>query len=294
MEIIAKVMGINTSDGLINLTVQDVDKNQYNIKASMNSASLFSVGYIYSFIVEKVVAERISYQLIEFTKAEDLNLEASNEVLRGFLPSSPMSLEDSEKFIYDSIEKIQSENIKVITKILVDRNKKDYFIYPAATRMHHAYVGGLAYHSIGMIKLADSFIENYPYLKRDYLYAGIILHDVGKIRELTGIQGTEYTLDGQMLGHLVIGALEIAKIAKELNLEEDIEIKTLEHMLISHHGQVLFGAAKRPMTPEAVALWYIDTIDSKFRVLGEELDKTLPGHYTDTIGVLDKIKIYKE
>ena len=145
-----------------------------------------------------------------------------------------------------------------------------------------------------MLKLAKAFIDNYPYLNKDYLYAGILLHDLGKTRELSGVQASEYTLDGQLLGHLVIGALEISKMAERLGYSEAKEVKALEHMLISHHGQPQFGAAKRPMTPEAVALWYIDTVDSKFRVLGEELEKTKSSHFTDTIGVLDKIKIYKE
>ncbi len=101
-------------------------------------------------------------------------------------------------------------------------------------------------------------------------------------------------MDGQLLGHLVIGALEISKMAEGLGYGNRPEVKMLEHMLISHHGQPQFGAAKRPITPEAIALWYIDTIDSKFRVLGEELQKTAPNSFTDTIGVLDKTKVYKE
>ena len=195
--------------------------------------------------------------------------------------------------VFNSINKIENKIIKEITIRLVEKYHDSFFIYPAASRMHHAYVGGLAYHSIGMLKLADGFIDNYPYLRRDYLYAGIILHDIGKAIELTGIQGTEYTLDGQLLGHLVLGALEINKMACKLGVEDTNEVRLLEHMLISHHGQPQFGAAKKPATPEALALWYIDTIDSKFRVLGEELEKTEFGSFTDTIGVLDKIKVYK-
>uniref|UniRef100_UPI002FE30ACB HD domain-containing protein n=1 Tax=Helicobacter typhlonius TaxID=76936 RepID=UPI002FE30ACB len=192
------------------------------------------------------------------------------------------------------LNQISNPVIHDITQYLLLAYEDRYFVYPAASRMHHAYVGGLAYHTIGMLDLADSFLKNYPYLNKDYLYAGIILHDIGKILELTGIQNTEYTLDGQLLGHLVMGALEIQKAAIAIGLEDKKEIHILEHMLISHHGQAQFGAAKRPITPEAVALWYIDTIDSKFRVLGEELEKTEVGCYTDTIGVLDKIKIYNE
>ena len=293
MEIIGKITGINTSDGCINLAVQDQFQNLYNVKAEMDVTEIASVGKIYSFIVEKSVGERISYQLVSIKSVDDLEIENRDAVLRKFINSAPMDLTDLKNYIWSSIERIENKVVKAITAYLVEKYGNDFFIYPAASRMHHTYVGGLAYHSIGMLRLADSFIENYPYLRRDYLYAGIILHDIGKTIELNGIQNTEYTLEGQLLGHLVIGALEINKAAVALGLEEKLEVKMLEHMLISHHGQPQFGAAKKPMTPEALALWYIDTIDSKFRVLGEALSKTEFGSFTDSIGVLDKVKVYK-
>lgn len=293
MEIIGKVLGINTSDGMMNLLVVDAKKEQYNIKSPMVLSEVFLIGHIYQFIVDRVVAERVSYQIKEVYDVDQLEPEKSDMILRDFMAGSPLSLEESRTRIYENIEKIENEIIRTITKSLVDQYSDKFFIYPAATRMHHAYIGGLAYHCLGMIQMADSFMANYPYLKKDYLYAGILLHDIGKTIELTGPQNTEYTLSGQLLGHLVIGALEIEKVAASLGYENSKEVLLLKHMLISHHGQPQFGAAKKPCTPEALVLWYIDTIDSKFRVLGEELSKTEDGCYTDSIGVLDKMKIYK-
>jgi 3'-5' exoribonuclease len=284
---------MNTSDGLINLNVTDDKQTQLNIKTSISTGNDLINGKIYVFEVNRVVGERVTHQLTSVTPVDELPLDDRNTILRNFLPSAGMSLEELKMCIFNSINRIENAIIKEITLRLVEKYHDEFFIYPAASRMHHAYVGGLAYHSIGMLKLADGFIENYPYLRRDYLYAGIILHDIGKAIELTGIQGTEYTLDGQLLGHLVLGALEINKMAVKLGVEDKQEVRLLEHMLISHHGQPQFGAAKRPATPEALALWYIDTIDSKFRVLGEELDKTEPKEFTDAIGVLDRTKIYK-
>lgn len=293
MEIIGKVLGINTSDGMMNLLVVGAKKEQYNIKSPMVLSEVFLIGHIYQFIVDRVVAERVSYQIKEVYDVDQLEPEKSDMILRDFMAGSPLSLEESRTRIYENIEKIENEIIRTITKSLVDQYSDKFFIYPAATRMHHAYIGGLAYHCLGMIQMADSFMANYPYLKKDYLYAGILLHDIGKTIELTGPQNTEYTLSGQLLGHLVIGALEIEKVAASLGYENSKEVLLLKHMLISHHGQPQFGAAKKPCTPEALVLWYIDTIDSKFRVLGEELSKTEDGCYTDSIGVLDKMKIYK-
>lgn len=292
MRIIGKILGINSSDGGINILVADEHQTQFNIKTTNGEG--FIVGRIYAFEVTKVIAERVSYQLDSFISVEGLEPTESDTILRSFLAGSPVSYQEAKQFIYSIVEELKNPVIRNITKGVLDKFSDKFFLYPAATKMHHAYVGGLAYHALGMLKLAEAFIINYPYLNRDYLMAGIILHDIGKTIELTGIQGTEYTLDGQLLGHLVIGALEISKMAEGLGYGNRPEVKMLEHMLISHHGQPQFGAAKRPITPEAIALWYIDTIDSKFRVLGEELQKTAPNSFTDTIGVLDKAKVYKE
>lgn len=293
MRIIGKITGMNTSDGLINLNVSDEKQNQYNIKTSISTGSELLNGKIYVFDVNRVVGERITHQLTSVVPVDQLPLEERNVILRNFLPSANMSLEELKICVFNSINKIENKIIKEITIRLVEKYHDSFFIYPAASRMHHAYVGGLAYHSIGMLKLADGFIDNYPYLRRDYLYAGIILHDIGKAIELTGIQGTEYTLDGQLLGHLVLGALEINKMAVKLGVEDKQEVRLLEHMLISHHGQPQFGACKKPETPEALLLWIIDTIDSKMRVLDETFEHVEPGSFSEGIGVLERMKFYK-
>ncbi|MDE6013369.1 MAG: HD domain-containing protein [Anaeroplasmataceae bacterium] len=291
MEIIGKVIGVNTSDNLLNITVVNEKDEQFCIKTS-DKEKTFLTGCVYSFIVDPQQKERISYRLIEAHFIE--TIEKEDATLRNFYKGAPYDLATCKEKINSYISKIENPTIYAITEKLVEDYKDAYFVYPAATRMHHSYVGGLAYHTIGMLELSDSFLKNYPYLKKDYLYAGIILHDIGKIKELSGVQNTEYTLDGQLLGHLVMGALEIERAAIALEVADAKEVKMLEHMLISHHGQPQFGAAKRPITPEAIALWYIDTIDSKFRVLGEELERTPEDSFTETIGVLEKTKIYKD
>lgn len=292
MQIIGKVLTMNTSDGLLNLSVVDEEGGNWNLKADPENG--FLIGHVYIFEVKTNYKERVSYFVEQYQAVSDLDMKQADLYLRKFYAGAPISLEEAIHFIDCSIDEIKNPVIQEITKKVLEKKKKEFFLFPAGSRMHHTYVGGLAYHTIGMLKFAKTFMENYPYLKKDYLYAGILLHDLGKTTELTGIEATEFTLDGQLLGHLVIGTLEVDKVAESLGYGDKSEVKMLEHMLISHHGQPQFGAAKRPMTPEAVALWYIDTIDSKFRVLGEELSKTESNHFTDTIGVLDKVKIYKE
>lgn len=294
MEFAGKVTAINTSDGLLNLTTVGAKGETMNLKITIEMSEGITIGhtYIFSYTVQSG-SERASYMVQAFKEITELPFRQQNEALRNFYPQAPLSLEEAEAEVERYLNEINNGIIQDIAKHLIEKYREQFFLYPAASRLHHAYVGGLAYHSIGMLHLADGFLENYPYLDKNYIYAGILLHDIGKTIELTGVVNTEYTLKGQLLGHLVLGAMEIQKTAQELGYEQTEEVLMLEHMLISHHGQPQFGSAKKPMTAEALVLWYIDTIDSKFRVLGEELSKTESGNYTDSIGVLDRTKIYK-
>ena len=294
MELIGIVTAINSSDGVFNLIVSDKDKNIMNLKISSEEGKKIKIGRAYCFKYEKIEGtDRTTYKITSYNDVENLSLEEKDKNLRMFYKASPLDIKTAEKEIDKYVNKIDNKIIKDITKYLLDANYDKYYIYPAASKMHHAYVGGLAYHSIGMLHMSEGFIQNYDYLNKDYIYAGIILHDIGKAIELSGAVSTEYTVKGQLLGHLVIGAMDISNAAAHLGYSDTEEALILEHMLISHHGVPQFGSPKKPLTAEALVLWYIDTLDSKFRVLGDELAKIEEGQFTESIGVLDKSKIYK-
>ncbi len=293
MELVAEVKSVSKSDGILNYIVSNELGEIYNLKIHPKDELDIQIGKIYMFNCSVKQAERTSYWILGAKDILDLDLKQKDEYLRKFYKSSVCSMAEEEKEIEKYIDKLDNKVVKEITIKLIEKYRDRFFTYPAAAKMHHAYIGGLAYHSIGMLHLADGFIENYPYLDKNYVYAGIMLHDIGKAIELSGPANAEYTLEGQLIGHLVIGAIEIEKMALELGYQNTKEVLLLKHMLISHHGLPQFGSAKKPLTPEALVLWYIDTIDSKFRVLGEELEKTESGSYTESIGVIDKAKIYK-
>jgi len=293
MRLIGKISGINTSDNMINLTVVDNESNVYNIKTNQEIGRGFVVNDVYEFNVDVKDGERKQFFIVDYKSVLEFDFLSKNQSLRDFYSSAPVSLESLEKNIDDYLSKINNKIIKEITKELIKEYHDDYFLYPAATKMHHAYIGGLAYHSTSMLKLSDGVIEAYPYLNSDYIYAGIMLHDIGKIKELSGIISPEYSTEGQLIGHLVLGAMEIKMMAQKLGYGNTEEALILEHMLISHHGMPQYGSAKKPLTAEALVLWYVDTIDSKLRVLETELLKTEEGKFTDSIGVLDKQKMYK-
>jgi 3'-5' exoribonuclease len=144
----------------------------------------------------------------------------------------------------------------------------DFSHAPAGVRNHHAYVGGLLEHVVTLLDAADRLLPLYPELDRDVLLAGVFLHDIGKVRELSYGKAFGYTDEGQLVGHLVIGVEmlnEKAKKVPELTGEpfpEELLLR-LKHLIVSHHGSHEFGSPKLPMTAEAIALHYLDNFDAK-------------------------------
>ncbi len=165
---------------------------------------------------------------------------------------------------------IRSVPLKMLVdEILADKALMDAFKRtPAGVKHHHAYAGGLLDHVVNLLRLADRVAPLYPALDRDLLLVGVLVHDIGKVRELESLQGFSYTDEGQLLGHVLLG-LEIvdAKIraietrtGQRLAIEAAVRVK---HMIASHHGQYEYGSPKLPMTLEAVALHHLDHLDAK-------------------------------
>ncbi len=285
----AKIKAINTSDGIYNISVISTDKEEINLKA--NSVANLEIGHIYKFEIEQ---KNQKNYIKDFKKTSELeDIKEIDFVFRSFNTSNPYSLNELKDGIYAYVTQIKNEIIFKIVKDIIKMNEKKFFTYPAAQKLHHAYIGGLAYHTLSMLNLAKGFIKAYPYLSKDYLYAGIILHDIGKIKEFDGIENTQYTPNGQLIGHLVIGSFEIEEVARKYGYQDTEEVLVLKHMVLSHHGQPQFGAVKKPATMEALVLWYIDSIDSKLVVINGELNQTNEGEFTDQILVSEKTKFYK-
>jgi len=135
--------------------------------------------------------------------------------------------------------------------------------HPAARRMHHAYVGGLLEHTLSVTQACQRLAEHYPYLHRDLLVTGALLHDVGKLKELSAGLATEYTPQGQLVGHLTIGSEWVGRVAAKLGTLPDELLWQVQHMLLSHHGQLEFGSPVVPVTLEALALHALDMLDAQ-------------------------------
>ncbi len=168
-----------------------------------------------------------------------------------------------------------------------------YRIAPAARLLHHAWLGGLLEHVVSLLGLADRVASHYPMLDRDLLVTGVILHDIGKIRELSWDTGFDYTVEGVLLGHIQMGVDLAEKTIAGLPGFPD-RLRTLVlHMILSHHGKLEFGSPKLPMIPEALVLNFVDDLDAKMQAMASEFERSAregraPDELTGKVWALDQ------
>lgn len=148
---------------------------------------------------------------------------------------------------------------------------------PAAKKMHHAYLGGLLEHTLSMVSLADKIAGHYTGINRELLIAGTILHDIGKIREFDYKYKIDYSDEGRLLNHIVIGIQMIDEKIKKIEDFPEEQALLLKHLVVSHHGFREFGSPEPPKTIEAVLLNYIDEIDSKVNGIRDFISREDPG-----------------
>ncbi|UOY92050.1 3'-5' exoribonuclease YhaM [Ectobacillus sp. JY-23] len=209
-----------------------------------------------------------------------------------FLERAPLTKEAMMEKVTQFVFEMRNPNLQRITRHLVKKYQTQFLEYPAATKNHHEFVSGLAYHVVSMLELAKSIADLYPTLDRDLLYAGVILHDLGKVIELSGPISTTYTVEGNLLGHISIMVGEISKAADELQIIGE-EVLILQHIVLSHHGKGEWGSPKPPMVREAEILHYIDNLDAKMNMMDRALSRVKPGEYTERVFALENRSFYK-
>ena len=212
--------------------------------------------------------------------------------INDLVPSSATPKEQLFDELNEYFFAIQNPNISRMTRALIKKHQPALLVYPAASKNHHDYASGLLDHVVSMLRLGKAICDLYPTLNRDLMYAGIILHDIGKVIELTGPVATSYTVEGNLLGHISIMVTEIGLVANELKIEGE-EVMLLQHLVLSHHGKEEYGSPKKPMIQEAEMLHYIDNIDAKMNMLTRALNKTNPGEFTERLFPLDNRAFYK-
>lgn len=211
-----------------------------------------------------------------------------------YVKRAPLNRETMIEKMNNVIFDITNPSMNRIVRYLLNKYNKEFFHSPAAKSNHHAFNGGLAYHTVSMLEMAQTIAGYYPNINKSLLYAGLILHDLGKVIELSGPTATEYTLEGQLIGHIVIVDQEITDACHELKIPTDTEdVLLLRHVVLAHHGELEWGSPVRPQVKEAEIIHYLDQLDAKINMMEDDLSKTEPGDFTTKIWALENRRFYK-
>ncbi|MGX7058524.1 3'-5' exoribonuclease YhaM family protein [Vagococcus humatus] len=242
-----------------------------------------------------LTGKRELYQNMPQIKITHLRLATNTEPYQPelYMVRAPLSTEEMEAEFNQRLFDITNSTWQRIVRYILREHREAFFQFPAAKRHHHAYAGGLAFHTLSMMRLGESICKEYPELNKGLLYAGIVLHDLGKVFELTGPVSTEYTLAGNLLGHIVMVDEEITKACQQLGLDDRLEdVLVLKHMVLAHHGLLEYGSPVRPKIMEAEVLHHIDHLDASMQMMQQAFKQVKPGEYTERIFGLDNRNFY--
>lgn len=212
------------------------------------------------------------------------------------LPCAPEPCDAMMSEVRATVAAFADADLRALVTSLLDAAAPEMLRFPAAQAMHHAEIGGLLHHVTSMLRLAKAVAGVYPDdLNTDLLYAGVIVHDLGKMdemqRDTTGLV-SGYTTEGKLLGHIPCGILRIAEAAKALGTPPEKAL-LLEHLVLAHHGKPEWGSPVPARTPEAEVLATIDNLDARLFEMRAALRDTAPGSFTPRVFALENRELYK-
>ena len=208
---------------------------------------------------------------VQYQGLLQLNINAIDRVaieksrIKEFLPASNTDPESLFSELLEIIGRVSTPPLRSLLDAIFSNPEVagTFKTVPAAKSIHHDHIGGLIDHTVHLARLAEAIAPIYPNLDSDLLITGALLHDIGKIKELSYEKGFGYTDRGRLIGHITLGDEFVSGFMKNIpGFPEELELM-VRHLLLSHHGQYEFGSPKRPKTPEALLLSYIDDLDSK-------------------------------
>ena len=227
----------------------------------------------------------ISGQVTRFQQALQVNVQRARKCDEGeynvsdYMPVSKFDIEEMYGQLMKYVDSIKNPHLKAIAKSFFVDDKEfisEFKTHSAAKSVHHGFIGGLLQHTLGVVKGADFYAGLYPIVDRDLLITAAALHDAGKIAELTAFPENDYSDDGQLLGHIYMGAEMITEKCRKLgNIPAKLE-RELKHCILAHHGKLEYGSPKKPALIEALLLSYVDDIDAKLETFTEALESGTP------------------
>ncbi len=221
------------------------------------------------------------------TDADDVNMA-------DFVRSASYSGEYMYAQLSECVNGFADADFKKLVSYMLEQNKEKLLYWPAAYRLHHALRGGLLMHTLSIVRLCEGVCKVYPFVNRDLLLSGAILHDIAKLSEFvvgdTGI-ASGYSVEGNLIGHLVMGARMVDEAAKALAIPAEKSM-LLQHMVLSHHGEPDFGAAVRPLFLEAELLSELDLMDARVYQIHDATAPLQKGAFTNRMWALEDRKMY--
>lgn len=219
-------------------------------------------------------------EVTSFAGMLQLNVKRVRKVSEGeynpgdYLPMSEHDIDQMYEELKQYIASIQNPYLKqLVNAVLVEDEtmRQQFCRHSAAKSVHHGFIGGLLEHSLSVTKVCEFFAKQYPLLNRDLLITAAMLHDIGKVKELSSFPLNDYTDEGNLLGHIIIGTELIADKINKIPEFPPVLANELKHCMLSHHGELEFGSPKKPALMEAVALSFADNIDAKMETFKELL-----------------------
>ncbi len=205
---------------------------------------------------------------------------------------APEKPEDMMREVRETVEGFQNPVIKAVVGTLIEDVAEQLLYYPAAQRMHHAERSGLLHHMTSMLRVANAILPCYPFLDAELVKAGVLIHDLSKISEMNADtlgNVSDYTTEGLLLGHLVVGVSQVREAARKNDIPLDDEyVLLLQHLIISHHGEAEFGSPRPPMFPEAEVLHKLDNLDARLNEMQGVLRRTPRGVFSERIWSMDR------
>ena len=279
----------NNGQPYLNITFQDASGTIEGKKWEIHEKdlSLVEIGNIVY-----VNAEVLKYREKNQLKVLTLNEKQGEINLADFIKSAPVSKEELLSGVLSYIDKIEYSDVKEIVNKIFDEKLDKISEYPAATRNHHDYYCGLLHHTLGMLKIVENICDLHSNVDRSMLYAGAILHDIGKTIEFSGAVLPKYTVEGKLIGHISIMSALVKETANKLGYDNE-RVMLLQHMILSHHGKQEFGSPVLPLTLEAEILSFIDNLDSRINMITKALNDVNEGEFTNHQYGLEGRCIYK-
>ena len=228
----------------------------------------------------------VSGEVTSFNGRLQMKLESVSVANEGtynpadYLPVSDRDVEEMYGELIRLVESVKTDYLNTLLEsFFKDENfKKSFCFHSAAKSVHHGFVGGLLEHTLSVAQACNFFAKQYPMLDRDLLITAALCHDIGKTKEISAFPENDYTDDGQLLGHIVIGYDMLRdRIAETPNFPE-MKARELLHCILAHHGELEFGSPKKPALMEAMALSFADNMDAKMETMKEALKATAPGN----------------